>query len=863
MNLSIAIAALLLLSTSVAQAQQALPLIVGSDLPGTGKSGIDISIDGENINTTGLGRGGFIPDVDGDGIVEAYLIANEPGQPCETLVYLPSRQARTAAISSSNLSAYTRIRNFGSLLDANNNVVCPDGSLRLRVFGDLSGDGVAEIATLYSYNGELIIDGALPYGTLIDVTNPVPGEVSVVADDLAVNPVDDVNGDGLVDWSIYSYADGADRRNECLIMAGSDSRLPSAINFDALDGVTPLAAFSRNGRDSCPRVTSVGDVNGDGFSDIAIFDDQHWLVHGSDNFALDDNYRDAGYRIFTTCRIWECQQIIDVDADGYDDVLVDVSELSIDSLLPGTGSLVLYGGPDGVLSADAINPLPQNRVTQIIPKFYDPRVANNRVVLPEPMGDINGDSAADLYIKEVRGNADFAGSVLYGTPGSRPTVILEASLDGGNGFYWFEERPFFADPGPGDFDGDGFDELAIIDTLIKGSGPTRRGADPKALFMFNGPDSIDLHWQAPDDTSLVSAYRILVNGDEVAELDIEKNSYRIERGQSALQELRLQSTDASGSVIGELIRSIDLQGTPLAASQEYIRDVEFNSQGKAIEAETYSLTGVSYGPAVGELFWNATKRFVLIWRDGKIIDRVEGNSYVVRDGGEFFITIDYLAGIPTDEMDQLPSSGTLRRSNVVSVNPTDTPQPDDPNPDNPNNTAPPANLTASVYSASTAELFWDRAAPDEAIIAYDIERNGVQIAQSTGTSYLDDTRESSEQYTYSVTAISQDNNRSNRSTVVTPAFSNDGNVSDEVFAVNGDVYSRSAVEIFWSIDALEGELPVRFEVFQNGQSVFRGDARSYFTDNLESVTKYDFEVVGLNAANQEIIRSEALSLTTQ
>lgn len=166
-------------------------------------------------------------------------------------------------------------------------------------------------------------------------------------------------------------------------------------------------------------------------------------------------------------------------------------------------------------------------------------------------GDLNGGGVAS--------------AVLYGTPVSRPSVLMEASLDGGNGFNWLEENTFYANLGPGDFEGDGVDELTHIDTLINGSGPIRRGADPKALNMFNGPDSIDLRWQAPDDASL--------------------------------------------------------------------------------------------------------SRLIAFW-----------------------LMVPKLLG-----------SGTLRRCNVVSVNPTDTPRPD-----TPNDTAPPANLTASVYSATTAvEIFWN------------------------------------------------------------------------------------------------------------------------------------------------------------
>ena len=94
-------AVLLLLPFSVAQAQQALPRIVGTDLQGASKLGIDISIDGANIDVTGFNRGGFIPDVDGDGIVEAFLNASEPGQlwfSCLVVMHAQPRSVRPISV---------------------------------------------------------------------------------------------------------------------------------------------------------------------------------------------------------------------------------------------------------------------------------------------------------------------------------------------------------------------------------------------------------------------------------------------------------------------------------------------------------------------------------------------------------------------------------------------------------------------------------------------------------------------------------------------------------------------------------------------------------------------------------------------
>lgn len=55
--------------SSLSFAQEALPGIIASELPGIIKTTIDISIDGVCIDVSEL-CGGFISDADGDGIVE-------------------------------------------------------------------------------------------------------------------------------------------------------------------------------------------------------------------------------------------------------------------------------------------------------------------------------------------------------------------------------------------------------------------------------------------------------------------------------------------------------------------------------------------------------------------------------------------------------------------------------------------------------------------------------------------------------------------------------------------------------------------------------------------------------------------------
>ena len=70
-----------------------------------------------------------------------------------------------------------------------------------------------------------------------------------------------------------------------------------------------------------------------------------------------------------------------------------------------------------------------------------------------------------------------------------------------------------------------------------------------------------------------------------------------------------------------------------------------------------------------------------------------------------------------------------------------------------------------MYSATAAELFWDRAAVSDGVVGADIYRDGLFIGVSEGTSFYDDTRGAGEQYTYEVFAKGSDGSTSIASSV--------------------------------------------------------------------------------------------------
>ena len=78
----------------------------------------------------------------------------------------------------------------------------------------------------------------------------------------------------------------------------------------------------------------------------------------------------------------------------------------------------------------------------------------------------------------------------------------------------------------------------------------------------------------------------------------------------------------------------------------------------------------------------------------------------------------------------------------------------------------PQGASIVVYSATAAELFWDRASAAEGVVGVDVYRDGALIGVSPGNSYFDDTREPGRQYEYELVA-NGGTGQSSSATVVT------------------------------------------------------------------------------------------------
>ena len=189
------------------------------------------------------------------------------------------------------------------------------------------------------------------------------------------------------------------------------------------------------------------------------------------------------------------------------------------------------------------------------------------------------------------------------------------------------------------------------------------------------------------------------------------------------------------------------QPEPAPAPQPVVISIDPPSTGPAapvaVRADVYSSTAA-------ELFWARGDGSVVsynIQRNGSFLDSTNGTSYFMSD---------LTAGNNYDvEIVAVGADGSVSPATRVSLqtrgdnNQSGNNQPSDNQAGAPPS---PANASVVVYSSTAAELFWDRAATADNVVATDVYRNGLFLGVSPGNSYFDNTRQPGEQYQYELFA---------------------------------------------------------------------------------------------------------------
>lgn len=329
-------------------------------------------------------------------------------------------------------------------------------------------------------------------------------------------PIGDINGDGEEDLLVYR-----ERRRDGRWMAGNSTILFSAITSTD----TRVRAFDiSNGSRGIHRgqLRALGDVNGDGFDDIGFLDRIIWGQEIMRNIDLSRRQQDK-----TTLFEWNSEfinrllPIGDVNNDGFADLAVYANGRQLILGQPNLGDTTRFDfselTPDQFVTLECNPPNGSCHAPHWRYGIYG----------ASPIGDLNGDGLQDSIVGlsgvgsiVIYGNRELGGTTLFATSlGERGFLIpTQSGIQLG-----YDVTPaFFGDsirytPG-GDFDGDGFEDLLLVmagnDCDCTSSMRMNSDADGGAVVIFGGPH-LGRGGNFREEESRTLKLRVTVNHDDL------------------------------------------------------------------------------------------------------------------------------------------------------------------------------------------------------------------------------------------------------------------------------------------------------------------------------------------------------------
>jgi hypothetical protein len=417
---------------------------------------------GEKVATAG--------DVNGDGYSDVMIAAVnfDNGESNEGRVFVYHGNA-------SGLS-------FTSNWTAESNQINAKLGNSISTAGDVNGDGYSDVIIGCEFfdngqtnEGKVFVYHGSPTG-LSDTSNwSAEGNQSSASFGYSVSTAGDVNNDGYSDIIIGAYAYDNGQLNEGRVFGyyGSAAGLQATENWTAESNIASV--FFGNS------VSFAGDVNGDGYGDVIISASNFSNGQSTEGKAFVYNGSASG---LLSSQSWSVESNVasvgldmcvssagDVNGDGYSDVLVGIPNYNNGE--NAEGKVFEYDGSASGLSTSAIWTFESNQLNTNL--GYSVATA----------GDVNGDGYSDIVI----------GSKNYenGQTNEGKTNVFLGSASGLFTFtiYWeLESNQDDARYGnsvstAGDVNGDGFSDV-IVGSVGFDNGQSNEGA----VFVYFGSASI-------------------------------------------------------------------------------------------------------------------------------------------------------------------------------------------------------------------------------------------------------------------------------------------------------------------------------------------------------------------------------------
>ncbi|MGE7926013.1 lytic polysaccharide monooxygenase [Viridibacillus arvi] len=191
---------------------------------------------------------------------------------------------------------------------------------------------------------------------------------------------------------------------------------------------------------------------------------------------------------------------------------------------------------------------------------------------------------------------------------------------------------------------------------------------------------------------------------------------------------------------------------------------------------------------------------------------------------------------------------------------------------NPDTEAPtqPQRIHVAKITANSVKLNWETSTDNVGVKEYQVLRDGKVVGTVPGTTFTDEKLTANTEYTYTVKAVDAAGNVSQESEPVITKTGNevpDTEVPTQPKGLHSMGETSSSVNLMWSTseDNIAVDHYVVYRETSNGQMIVVGTSNttSFMDKSLQSNTTFKYTVTAVDAAGNESIKSNTLTVTTK
>jgi chitodextrinase len=249
-----------------------------------------------------------------------------------------------------------------------------------------------------------------------------------------------------------------------------------------------------------------------------------------------------------------------------------------------------------------------------------------------------------------------------------------------------------------------------------------------------------------------------------------------------------------------------------------------------------------------DLAWTAPDANDLIgyrvYRNSILVAEPSGTTY--RDSGlQAFTTYNYTVTARDNEGLESDPSRSAQATTLDGTPPTR-----------------PENLTATATGTTSIGLSWSGSAdPESGVVGYRVYRNGTQVAQTAGTTYVDTGLSPTTTYEYRVSAVNGqglESPKSNKASATTFDATGPSTPKDLTATAGG----TDRIDLGWSSSSDPESGIAAYRIYRDGTQVGQTAQRQYTDTGLNPATEYEYRVSAVNGQGLESGRSDRASATT-